>query len=39
VLPNPSGLNASWSLDRIAGEFGRLRVAAARRLAEMGQSG
>jgi double-stranded uracil-DNA glycosylase len=28
VLPNPSGLNASWSLDRIAEEFVRLRVAA-----------
>jgi TDG/mug DNA glycosylase family protein len=27
VLPNPSGLNAGWSLDRIAGEFGRLRAA------------
>jgi TDG/mug DNA glycosylase family protein len=25
VLPNPSGLNASWTLDRIAGEFRRLR--------------
>jgi TDG/mug DNA glycosylase family protein len=28
VLPNPSGLNASWSLDRIAAEFARLREAA-----------
>ncbi|WP_433336333.1 G/U mismatch-specific DNA glycosylase [Spirillospora sp. CA-294931] len=28
VLPNPSGLNASWQLDRIAGEFARLREAA-----------
>jgi TDG/mug DNA glycosylase family protein len=28
VLPNPSGLNASWSLDRIAAEFARLRAAA-----------
>jgi TDG/mug DNA glycosylase family protein len=27
VLPNPSGLNAGWSLDRIAGELGRLREA------------
>jgi TDG/mug DNA glycosylase family protein len=27
VLPNPSGLNASWSLERIAGEFARLRAA------------
>ena len=29
VLPNPSGLNASWPLDRIAAEFRRLREAAA----------
>jgi TDG/mug DNA glycosylase family protein len=28
VLPNPSGLNASWTLDRIAGEFRRLRESA-----------
>ncbi|TQM68325.1 G/U mismatch-specific uracil-DNA glycosylase [Actinomadura hallensis] len=28
VLPNPSGLNASWSLDRITAEFTRLRQAA-----------
>jgi len=28
VLPNPSGLNASWPLPRIAEEFARLRVAA-----------
>jgi double-stranded uracil-DNA glycosylase len=28
VLPNPSGLNASWPLDRIAAEFSRLREAA-----------
>jgi TDG/mug DNA glycosylase family protein len=27
VLPNPSGLNASWSLERIAAEFRRLRSA------------
>ncbi|MEO5876227.1 MAG: G/U mismatch-specific DNA glycosylase [Streptosporangiaceae bacterium] len=27
VLPNPSGLNAGWSLDRMVGEFGRLRRA------------
>lgn len=27
VLPNPSGLNASWTLDRIAEEFARLRAA------------
>ncbi|MBC6459188.1 G/U mismatch-specific DNA glycosylase [Actinomadura sp. HBU206391] len=27
VLPNPSGLNASWTLDRIAAEFARLRAA------------
>ena len=27
VLPNPSGLNASWSLDRITAEFTRLREA------------
>jgi double-stranded uracil-DNA glycosylase len=25
VLPNPSGLNAGWTVDRIAGEFRRLR--------------
>lgn len=29
VLPNPSGLNASWPLDRIAAEFRRLRESAA----------
>ncbi|MEU5993628.1 G/U mismatch-specific DNA glycosylase [Spirillospora sp. NPDC047418] len=28
VLPNPSGLNASWQLDRLAAEFRRLREAA-----------
>lgn len=28
ILPNPSGLNASWPLDRIAAEFTRLRKAA-----------
>ena len=28
VLPNPSGLNAHWSLERIAGELARLREAA-----------
>ncbi|XRQ13541.1 G/U mismatch-specific DNA glycosylase [Actinomadura welshii] len=28
VLPNPSGLNASWPLDRITAEFARLREAA-----------
>lgn len=28
VLPNPSGLNAGWPLDRIVAEFGRLRRAA-----------
>jgi len=28
VLPNPSGLNASYQLDRLAAEFGRLRAAA-----------
>jgi double-stranded uracil-DNA glycosylase len=27
VLPNPSGLNASWPLDRIAGELARLLAA------------
>lgn len=27
VLPNPSGLNAGWTLDGIAGEFRRLRLA------------
>jgi len=30
VLPNPSGLNAGWSLERIAAEFARLREAAER---------
>jgi TDG/mug DNA glycosylase family protein len=28
VLPNPSGLNAGWTLEAMAEEFGRLRVAA-----------
>ncbi|MBH1937986.1 G/U mismatch-specific DNA glycosylase [Streptomyces sp. AV19] len=28
ALPNPSGLNAGWSVGRMAEEFGRLRVAA-----------
>ena len=28
VLPNPSGLNAAWQIDRLADEFGRLRGAA-----------
>jgi TDG/mug DNA glycosylase family protein len=28
VLPNPSGLNAHWSADGLASEFGRLRAAA-----------
>jgi TDG/mug DNA glycosylase family protein len=28
VLPNPSGLNASYQSDRLAEEFGRLRAAA-----------
>jgi double-stranded uracil-DNA glycosylase len=28
VLPNPSGLNASYQMDRLAAEFGRLRAAA-----------
>jgi TDG/mug DNA glycosylase family protein len=28
VLPNPSGLNAHWSAQELAAEFGRLRVAA-----------
>lgn len=28
VLPNPSGLNAHWSLDAMAEEYGRLRAAA-----------
>jgi double-stranded uracil-DNA glycosylase len=28
ILPNPSGLNASWTLDRISAEFARLRAAA-----------
>lgn len=29
VLPNPSGLNASYQMDRLASEFRRLREAAA----------
>jgi double-stranded uracil-DNA glycosylase len=29
VLPNPSGLNASYQIDRLAQEFARLREAAA----------
>ncbi|RII13938.1 G/U mismatch-specific DNA glycosylase [Streptomyces sp. YIM 130001] len=29
VLPNPSGLNARWSLDAMSEEYGRLREAAA----------
>ncbi|HET7016372.1 MAG TPA: G/U mismatch-specific DNA glycosylase [Streptosporangiaceae bacterium] len=29
VLPNPSGLNASYQMDRLAEEFGRLRDAVA----------
>lgn len=28
VLPNPSGLNASYQIDRLAEEFGQLRAAA-----------
>ena len=28
VLPNPSGLNAHWSAESLAGEFARLRAAA-----------
>jgi TDG/mug DNA glycosylase family protein len=27
ILPNPSGLNASYQIDRLAAEFARLRVA------------
>ncbi len=30
VLPNPSGLNAHWTLDRIAGEMRRLRESLGR---------
>jgi TDG/mug DNA glycosylase family protein len=30
VLPNPSGLNAHFTLDRLAGEFARLREAVER---------
>ncbi|WEV24001.1 G/U mismatch-specific DNA glycosylase [Streptomyces sp. 71268] len=29
VLPNPSGLNAHWSLETMAEEYGRLRAAAS----------
>jgi TDG/mug DNA glycosylase family protein len=28
ILPNPSGLNAGWSLERLAEEYARLRTAA-----------
>jgi TDG/mug DNA glycosylase family protein len=28
VLPNPSGLNAHWTLPAMAEEFGRLRAEA-----------
>jgi TDG/mug DNA glycosylase family protein len=28
ILPNPSGLNAAYQLDRLAAEFGQLRAAA-----------
>ena len=28
VVPNPSGLNAHWTLDAIAAEFAALRAAA-----------
>ncbi|WP_260868074.1 G/U mismatch-specific DNA glycosylase [Streptomyces sp. SAJ15] len=28
ALPNPSGLNAHWTLERMAEEYGRLRAAA-----------
>lgn len=28
VLPNPSGLNAHWTLETMAAEYGRLRAAA-----------
>jgi TDG/mug DNA glycosylase family protein len=30
VLPNPSGLNAHWTLETMAEEYARLREAAAR---------
>ncbi|MFI6938912.1 G/U mismatch-specific DNA glycosylase [Streptomyces sp. NPDC050418] len=29
VLPNPSGLNAQWTVERMAEEYGRLREASA----------
>ena len=29
ILPNPSGLNASYQIGRLAAEFGRLRAAAS----------
>jgi TDG/mug DNA glycosylase family protein len=29
VLPNPSGLNAHWNAESLAGEFARLREASA----------
>jgi len=31
ILPNPSGLNASWPLPRIVTAFGELRAAAGDR--------
>jgi double-stranded uracil-DNA glycosylase len=31
ILPNPSGLNASYQMDRLAAEFGRLRAASSAR--------
>jgi TDG/mug DNA glycosylase family protein len=34
LLPNPSGLNAHWSLSSLAAEFGRLRRAAAGQVSE-----
>jgi TDG/mug DNA glycosylase family protein len=30
ILPNPSGLNAHFTLDKLATEFGRLHTAALR---------
>lgn len=37
VLPNPSGLNAHFQIDDLAAEFGKLREAAASRLARAGR--
>jgi TDG/mug DNA glycosylase family protein len=37
VLPNPSGLNASYQMDRLAAEFARLRAAATDETSDMNE--